>query len=116
MPKRGSLIFIFSKQKQVADMITRKDAIDIASAYVQKKARESKYNLMLLLENTIEFELGWVFFYQSKEFADTRSFLEMLGGNAPIIVNKKNGSITETGTAYPTEKYIDDYRKSVQKL
>jgi hypothetical protein len=36
----------------------------------------------------------------------------MTGGNAPIIIDKNDGSIHITGTALPVEKYIRDYMKT----
>ncbi len=34
----------------------------------------------------------------------------MIAGNAPIIVDKVSGEITETGTSYDVEYYIKEYR------
>ena len=93
-------------------MITKGQATEIAKKYMLGEEITSGYKLVLLLENVIEFELGWVFFYQSKEFIDTGNILEMLGGNAPFIVNNRTGDIYVTGTSHPIEKYIADYLKS----
>lgn len=58
----------------------------------------SKLELILLDEVTIGFDYGWVFFYQSKVFLETKNTDFMLGGNAPILVDKFDGIILETGT------------------
>lgn len=65
--------------------------------------------LSLLSDQTIEFEGGWVFFYNSKKFLETGAIRDTLAGNAPIIVGKAEGSIQVTGTAYPIEHYIRAY-------
>ncbi|HVU95794.1 MAG TPA: YrhB domain-containing protein [Puia sp.] len=91
-------------------MLSKENAIDIASNYVKEKS--VKYELVLLTDKTIEFELGWVFFYQSLKYIESGDYRDRLTGNAPIIVNKFNGSITVTGTAYPVQRYIDDYLKA----
>ena len=87
-------------------MINLKSAIAIAEEYL---SNDASYNLVLLHDNTIEFELGWVFFYQTKEYAETGDYLQMADDNAPIIVNKNDGSIHITGTAYRIERYIREY-------
>lgn len=71
--------------------------------------------LSSLEEETMEFEFGWVFFYQTKEFIETKNILHALGGNAPIIINKHDGGMHFTGTAYPVEKYIADYMEEFRK-
>lgn len=43
-------------------------------------------------EFTIEKDFGWVFFYNSRKFVETEEFSYCLAGNAPIIVNRFDGS------------------------
>jgi hypothetical protein len=91
-------------------MINIKKAIQIAEEYVKNES--TQYNLVLLYEHTMEFESGWVFFYQTKEYVETGDITKMVGGNAPVIINKIDGSLHITGTSSPIEKYIRDYVKS----
>jgi Immunity protein 35 len=91
-------------------MIIKENAIKIAQCYLEEQQAKIRYDLVLLFDATIEFEFGWVFFYQSKEFVETGDIGEMLGGNSPIIVSKQDGSVFVTGTGYPIEKYIADYK------
>jgi hypothetical protein len=92
-------------------MITKDQAINIASTYVKERPVISKHTLVLQLEKTIEFELGWVFFYQTKAYIESRNYQDAAVGNAPIIVDKRDGTIQVTGTAYPAKRYIEDYLK-----
>jgi hypothetical protein len=39
-----------------------------------------------------------------------------LAGNAPYIVNRHTGEVIVTGTAWPTQKYIDDYESRLCAL
>lgn len=39
-------------------------------------------------DKPMEFALGWLFFYNSREYVETRSFLSMLIGTPPVLVNK----------------------------
>ena len=75
-------------------------------------AQDCEYELALLEDETLIKEFGWVFFYNTKKYLKTRDFRDMLGGNAPIIVDNSKGKITETGTAESIEVYIDEYEKS----
>jgi hypothetical protein len=37
-------------------------------------------------------------------------------GNAPFIVDKHDGRLYVTGTAYPIEHYIEKYRRGIRTL
>ena len=71
--------------------------------------KQSSNDLVVLDDETLEYDWGWVFFYQSKKFIETGDFLDMVYGNAPYIVNRITGEIVVTGTAGPIENYIQDY-------
>lgn len=68
---------------------------------------------VILDEFTIEKDFGWVFFYQSRKYIETKNFRFQLAGNAPIIVNKFDGSLNYTGTAYETDHYIKEYENQL---
>ncbi|WP_293267921.1 YrhB domain-containing protein [Neptunomonas sp.] len=89
--------------------------IDEAKSLVLKElSKDESLNLMILEDETIEKSWGWVFFYQTKEYVETGDFRFMLGGNAPYIVNRNTGQITETGTAYEIEHYIAEYEQDLK--
>jgi len=71
--------------------------------------------LVIIDEDTIEKDFGWIFFYQSKKFLETENFSYHLAGNAPYIVNRFDGSFQITGTANEIEYYINDYEKSLER-
>lgn len=58
---------------------------------------------------TIEREWGWVFFYQSRRCVDSGEHRFSLMGNGPIIVNRHDGTVHQTGSARPAGHYIDEY-------
>lgn len=89
-------------------MITYLEAKDIAATYI--KNIENITVCELIEDETIEESFGWVFFYNSKEFLETGDFSYALIGNAPIIVDRLTGIVTQTGTAYPIEYYINQYQ------
>jgi hypothetical protein len=89
-------------------MITHLEAIGKARDHIEKT---TDLICEIIQDATIEKPFGWVFFYNSREFLETGDLSFALTGNAPIIVDKFTGLITETGTAYPIEYYIENYTK-----
>ena len=69
--------------------------------------------LVVLEEETIQKEYGWIFFYTSRRFIETGDFNHMVVGNAPIIVNRRTRSLTWLGTAEPLENYVRRYEESM---
>jgi hypothetical protein len=59
-------------------------------------------------EFTVEFEGGWMFFYNSALFVRTRDRKHALFGNAPIIVNNE-GRLTVTGTSHRSSEFLEAY-------
>ncbi len=92
-------------------MIDKKTAEESARAYIASMEFSTKDELVLQEDKTIEKPFGWVFFYNSKKFVETRDFHYALLGNAPLIVDKESGDLHVTGTAKPTEYYIEEYER-----
>ena len=96
-------------------MISIDIALQKVNSYLEESDSKLSGEVVLLEGETMEYEFGWVFFYQSKKFVETGNILLALAGNAPIIINKYDGSMHFTGTAHPVEKYIADYMKEFRK-
>ena len=110
-------------------MLTYEAAKEIAQSHVQKmneshvdydpvylaylRKDDPTYNqgkVTLVLTESREESFGWVFFYDSKEFLETDDFSKAIAGNAPVLIDKMTGELTETGTAHPIEYYIGQYK------
>jgi hypothetical protein len=68
---------------------------------------------------TREEDFGWVIFFMAKPAADLAKsgvaldgipFEYHLAGAGPFIVDRRDGSIQQAGSAKPIEFYIEDYR------
>jgi len=59
-------------------------------------------------EATIETERCWVFFYNTREFLETRSAKFALAGNAPIFVVKDDPGVYFGRTDVPIEDQLAD--------
>ncbi len=103
------------KAQRRNNMLTLDDAILKVNKYLKKIVVLPPTELLLLLDETIEFEYGWTFFYNSKEYIETGNIMMALGGNGAIIVNRYDGSLLQTGSAHPTEIYIEDYIKQYRE-
>jgi hypothetical protein len=89
--------------------ITRLDAKEIALGYLKTMEVRTDLELVLLNEETMERNFGWVFFYTSKRYLETQSIGDALAGNAPFVVMRGDGSIRLTGTAFPLEHYLREF-------
>jgi len=89
--------------------MTKDEARELAVRYVKSRESEAGCDLVLLDNKTIERSFGWVFFYDSKEHAETGDFRYALAGNAPVVVTCADGAVHETGTALPLERYLERF-------
>ena len=62
---------------------------------------------------TLEKSFGWVFFYNSKRFIETKDFIFQLAGNGPIFINKFTGEVTISGTNMALRTLIDEYEQTI---
>jgi Immunity protein 35 len=94
--------------------MTKDEARELALLYVKNRESEAGCELVLLDNQTMEKNFGWVFFYDSKVHAETGDFRYSLAGNAPVVVTRADGVIHETGTARPVEQYIERFEEGVE--
>lgn len=88
-----------------------RDAREKAALYIQALSQGEGYELAIIDDATIETDSCWVFFYNSKEYLEKKNFSDMIVGNSPILIAKKDGALHETGTAYPIEHYIQNFEE-----
>lgn len=91
--------------------MTYEDARKKVELFLQKLSEGEDYTLEIIENFTIEKEFGWVFFYNSNKYLANNNFSDMIVGNGPILVCKKDEQLHETGTAYPIEYYIENFEK-----
>ena len=84
------------------------EAQELAQSYVHECERQCGVPLKLLVDNTIEREFGWVFFYA----VDVSRSNEIIAGNGPLIVDKRTGNLHACGSAYPEADYIEAYERT----
>ena len=89
--------------------ITMAEAEHIVTEHLEAKVRAGAPEVVVLKEQTMEPDFGWVFFYQSKRYLETGNFSDILAGNAPLVVTKSDGRLHVTGTAYSIEHYLQKF-------
>lgn len=91
-------------------MLTLEEAQRIADAQISVLADGGA---RVLSDATIELSYGWVFFWNSVQFLETADARFMLLGNAPLIVNRTDGTTRFTGTARATSHYLREYEEEL---
>ena len=89
-------------------MLALKQARQIAIEQIAKTVGDSDAFRIIDSETMVR-PYGWVFFYQSRRYLESGDELEMIAGNAPLIVNRFTGAVTVTGTANPIGHYLAEY-------
>lgn len=93
-------------------MLTFKQAHILAETWVRVYCGEG---IEILTDKIIKKPYGWIFFYQSSQYIESGDPLHKLCGNAPIIVDRFHGEIRITGTAYPLNKFLEEYEATLPK-
>ncbi len=65
----------------------------------------------LAIVDVSEHGFGWVVHYDSESFAGSGAGEDSIAPTAPLIVDRRDGSIHPTGTEHPLEHYLNDYER-----
>lgn len=91
-------------------MVNFGEAVEKATEYL----KDTDIPVVITLQ--ARFSEGCFFCFQSREYLETGEFSAQLAGNSPFLVDKDTGEIHELGTAYPIEKYLQDYEEKKNNL
>lgn len=88
-----------------------------------EEARQSAQRLLdgspgglYVITGDVEYPVGWVFFYDSRQHQESGSLLDALAGNAPILIDRDTGQACPTGTARPVEEYVAEHAERKRRL
>ena len=88
-----------------------------------EEARRSAHRLLdghdggpYVITGDQEYSVGWVFFYDSRKHQESGSWSDVIGGNAPILIDRDTGQDCPTGTARPVEEYVADLAERKRRL
>lgn len=60
-----------------------------------------------------EREYGWIFYWNSQKYTETKAIGDYLFGNGPVIFRKTDGSMAYLTTALPIDQQVKDYEIQV---
>ena len=106
----GYLSELEEESRKIADL--RKDLTPRERGILALPKEQDVLELALMEDATIEGDFGWVFFWAKRAYLETRDDRHALVGNAPILVSRYDGSLHHTGTAYPIDFFIDNFRRT----
>ncbi len=88
-------------------MLTIEDARKVAQDRIDKL--NYKDEIVIYDKYTIEFDYGWAFIYNLKNFEINGG----LTGSGPIVINKFTGESIPTGSGEPIEYFLDRYEEEL---
>jgi len=89
--------------------ITKERAEQIASATIA--SLKSGLDLVILGDKTVERPFGWVFFYTTKKYLETKDPNDIMPGNSPLIVDRETGETHFLSTSAPPSRAIEEYER-----
>ncbi|MCI2245825.1 YrhB family protein [Xanthomonas sp. PPL568] len=81
-------------------MINFEEALKIAEAYIC----DDEYDLQISEVRSLP--KCWIFFFQTREFIETRNPSAQLAGNGPFLIDKESGKMHILNTFEDVEKQI----------
>jgi hypothetical protein len=69
----------------------------------------------LVIEKVVEFDSGWLFFFNSKRYLETRNILFRPLGLGPVIVGKNDGRTYRTRSIGNEHSWIKEFREFLSK-
>ena len=93
-------------------MLDISQAREIAQRWLDTRCPIPDDRFVVRNELTRERAFGWVFFYHCERWLQTRDPKYDTVNNAPLIIDRANGSVHVTGTAQTIDFYIAEYERS----
>jgi len=84
-------------------------SINSAREMVKEHLAHASDDFEVYADPILQGEYGWVFGYQSKHYIHTENVVDALAGNAPLLVDKNEGSLHVLGTGQWVEYYVENY-------
>jgi hypothetical protein len=87
---------------------TKAQAEEIAAKIIAEHS--GNHDIVIIKDRTLERRFGWVFFYTTRLYAETRDRKYLLPGAAPLVVNR-DATTEFLPTSIPPPRAIDLYEK-----
>jgi hypothetical protein len=94
-------------------LVSLDQAAAVAAAEVQRIGAGA---FAVVEQSTVEIDIGWVFFYQSRRYLESGAFDDQLAGNGPLFVHRRDGSLHHCWSGETWEEAIKRYRDTGRAL
>jgi hypothetical protein len=78
----------------------------IAEDYLSGFEKSNDFKLALNPDLVEEHELGFIFFYNTKEYWETRDYQYALAGNGPLLIRRDTGEVVSLPSNQSVEKSL----------
>jgi hypothetical protein len=98
-------------------MITYNQACILAKDHIkpqEESLRKIEPDDGLVLGKSVEFDEGWLFYFTSRKYLETRDILYRPIGAGPVIVGRENGEVYQGGSGYTEEEWINQFRDHIR--
>lgn len=92
-------------------MIIESEAYAIAKRYIEEVCAGVAGGVLIIEDKTVGKPYGWIFFYNSKRYLETRHPLDSLAGGGPVVVKRVDGSVHQLGTALHPDHAIAEFER-----
>ena len=96
-----------------AGPVTKAQAQELARKSVSGRKPDTEF--VILEDQTLEKDFGWVFRYANKEYADTRDPKTLIRGLGPVIVERETGAVHKLPTSLPPDRAIREFEEHWRK-
>lgn len=94
-----------------AYVLTKDDARNKMNELLAERGRYITGGLALVDEMTLEKPYGWVFFYNSRRFLETRDMLHGIAGNGPVVVVASTGEVVTLGSSRAPAEEVAEFER-----
>ena len=70
----------------------------------------------LVVVRVDEHDFGWVYFYDGSKHVESGEMSDAVFGNAPLVVDRTDGKLYITGTAFPIDHYLQEFRRGIRTI
>ena len=105
--------FSLPSDRTVKVMITYDQAWILAKDHIkpqEESLRKIEPDDGLVLGKSVEFDEGWLFYFTSRKYLETRNIFYRPIGAGPVIVGRENGDVYQGGSGYTEEEWINEFR------
>ncbi|MCX7428310.1 MAG: YrhB domain-containing protein [Planctomycetia bacterium] len=98
-----------SKSSEPQASLTKQQALEIAKKTLAELPNGDEY--VIQEADTVERPFGWVFFYNTRKYIETKDPGYIRPGNGPLVVERSGGATTFLTTSVPPHTAIAEFEK-----